>query len=155
MIFWMGVNGGGSRMSGWGLSRASKRAKEHEKSGLGGGSYGQNGVGSGLISGGAGTGGCEVRVPGGGWARCGCPVVQGAGTRWWPIWAKIFGERPNSVDFVVGRVGIVGEGLDPLAKHQIHGPKQPNLTRSNKLQDFFWAIFVGIFEFGRKTTKSS
>ena len=31
MIFWMGVNGGGSGMSGWGMSRASKRAKEHEK----------------------------------------------------------------------------------------------------------------------------
>ena len=29
--FWMGVNGGGSGMSGWGMSRASKRAKEHEK----------------------------------------------------------------------------------------------------------------------------
>ena len=67
-----------------------------------------------------------------------------------------FVERPNSVDFVVGRGGIVGEGLDPLAKHQIHGPKQPNLTRSNKLQEKkFGAIFVGIFELGRKTTKSS
>ena len=31
MIFWMGANGGGSGMSGWGMSRASKRAKEHEK----------------------------------------------------------------------------------------------------------------------------
>ena len=31
MIFWMGVNGGGSGMSGWGMSRASKRAKEHKK----------------------------------------------------------------------------------------------------------------------------
>ena len=31
MIFWMGVNGDGSGMSGWGMSRASKRAKEHEK----------------------------------------------------------------------------------------------------------------------------
>ena len=36
---------------------------------MGGGSYGQNGVGSGLIWGGAGTGGCEVWVPGGGWAK--------------------------------------------------------------------------------------
>ena len=109
---------------------------------MGGGSYGQNGVGSGLISGGAGTRGCEVRVPGGSWVRCGCPVVRGAGTRWWPIWAEIFGEKPNSVDFVVGRVGIVGEGLDPLAKHQIHGPKQPNLTRSNKLQEKILGLFL-------------
>ena len=51
----------------------------------------------------------------------------------------------NSPDFVEGRVGIVGEGLDPLAKHQIHGPKQPNLTRSNKLQDKFWGYFCGEF----------
>ena len=123
---------------------------------MGGGSYGQNGVGSGLIWGGAGTRGCEVRVPGGGWAWCGCPVVRGAGTRWSPIWAENLGEMQDFEDFVVGRVGIVGEGLDPLAKHQIHGPKQPNLTRSNKLQEKkFGAIFVGIFELGRKTTKSS
>ena len=31
MNFWMGVNGGGSGMSGWGMSRASQRAKEHKK----------------------------------------------------------------------------------------------------------------------------
>ena len=48
MFFWMGANGGGSGMSGWGMSRASNRAKEHEKRAWGG-SYGQNGVGSGLI----------------------------------------------------------------------------------------------------------
>ena len=41
-----------------------------------------------------------------------------------------------------GRVGIVGEGLDPLAKHQIHGPKQPNLTRSNKLQEKKIGLFL-------------
>ena len=47
------------------------------------------------------------------------------------------------MNFVVGRVGIVGEGLDPLAKHQIHGPKQPNLTRSNILQEKkIWGYFL-------------
>ena len=73
-----------------------------------------------------------MRVPGG--SRCGHPVVS--------IWVENFGEKQNSVDFVVGRVGIVGEGLDPLAKHQIHGPKQPNLTRSNKLQEKFLGLFL-------------
>ena len=29
--FWMEANGGGNDMSGWGMSRASKRAKEHKK----------------------------------------------------------------------------------------------------------------------------
>ena len=87
---------------------------------------------------------------------CGCPVVQGAGTRGSSGWAEILGEKQNSVDFTVGRVGIVGEGLDPLAKHQIHGVKR---TKSHKIQQIarilFGAIFVGIFEFGQKTTKSS
>ena len=123
-----------------------------QKTDMGGGSYGQISGGSWLIWGGAGTRGWRVRVPG---------VVRGkqpwgAGTRWSRVSAEKLGEKQNSVDFVVGRVGIVGEGLDPLAKHQIHGPKLPNLTRSNKMQEkFFGAIFVGIFEFGRKTTKSS
>ena len=31
MIFWMEANGGGNEMSGWGMSRASKQAKEHKK----------------------------------------------------------------------------------------------------------------------------
>ena len=31
-----GANGGGSGTSGWGMSRASKRAKDHEKGGGGG-----------------------------------------------------------------------------------------------------------------------
>ena len=106
----------------------------------------------GLIRGGAGTRGWRVRVPG---------VVRGkwpggAGARWFEVRApgglrfgrNFLGEMQNSMDF--------GEGLDPLAKHQIHGPKQPNLTRSNKLEEKqFGAIFVGIFEFGQKTTKSS
>ena len=104
---------------------------------MGGGSYGQNGVGSGLISGGAGTRGCEVRVPGG--SRCGHPVVSDLG-------GKLGGgEMQDFEDFVVRRVGIVGEGLDPLAKHQIHGPKQPNLTRSNKLQEKILGLFLWEF----------
>ena len=31
MNFWMEANGGGDDICGWGMSRASKRAKEHEK----------------------------------------------------------------------------------------------------------------------------
>ena len=69
-------------------------------------------------------------------------MVRGAGTRWSTIWAENLREMQNSEDFVVGRVGIVGEGLDPLAKHQIHGPKQPNLTRSNKLQEKILGLFL-------------
>ena len=74
--------------------------------------------------------------------RCACPGVRGAGTRWSSGWAENLGEKLNSANFVVGRVGIVGEGLDPLAKHQIHGPKQPNLTRSNKLQEKILGLFL-------------
>ena len=76
-----------------------------------------------------------------------------AATRCWTIWAEIFEKWPNSVDFVMGRVGMVGEGLDPLAKHQIHGPKQPNLTRSNKLQEKICGHFCGDFRIWTKNNK--
>ena len=46
-------------------------------------------------------------------------------------------------------------GVDPLAKHQIRGPKQPNLTRSNKLQEKKLGYFCGDFRIWTKTTKSS
>ena len=65
----------------------------------------------------------------------------------------IFKAKANFEDL---KGGEAGRWVDPLAKHQFRGPKQPNLTRSNKLQEKkFGAIFVGIFELGRKTTKSS
>ena len=54
--------------------------------------------------GGAAARGCQGEMARG----CGCPLVRDAGTRWSSIWAEIFGEMQNSVDFVVGRVGIVG-----------------------------------------------
>ena len=83
-----------------------------------------------------------MRAPG--VLRCGCPGLagRGVGTRCSSGWAEKLGKKQNSANFVVGRVGIVGEGLDPLAKHQIHGPKQPNLTRSNKLQEKFLGLFL-------------
>ena len=64
--------------------------------------------------------------------------------------------RPKFEQFRGWKEEKIGEMLDPLETKQIYGSKQPNLTRSNKLQEKkFGAIFVGIFELGRKTTKSS
>ena len=78
------------------------------------------------------------RAPGAGWAKW----PGGAGARWFEVRApgglrfgrNFLGEMQNSMDF--------GEGLDPLAKQQIHGPKQPNLTRSNKLQEKILGLFL-------------
>ena len=64
----------------------------------------------------------------------------------------IFQDKDNFEDLEGGEAG---RWVDPLAKLQIRGSKQPNLIRSNKLQGIFLGYFVGIFEFGRKTTKSS
>ena len=38
--------------------------------------------------------------------------------------------------------GEAGRWVDPLAKLQIRGSKQPNLTRSNKLQEKFLGLFL-------------
>ena len=37
--------------------------------------------------------------------------------------------------------GDDGGGVDPLAKHQIRGSNQPNLTRSTNCKKKFWGYF--------------
>ena len=37
--------------------------------------------------------------------------------------------------------GDEDSGVDPLAKHQIRGSKQPNLTRSTNCKKKFWGYF--------------
>ena len=51
------------------------------------------------------------------------------------------GKNQGEVKFEGWKVGEDGRGVDLLAKHQIRGSKQPNLTRSNKLQEKFWGYF--------------
>src|SRR4051812_39938255 len=53
------------------------------------------------------------------------------------------------------KVGKLGEMLDPLESKQIHGSNPTKLHHTNKSQKILGLFLVGIFELGRKTTKSS
>jgi hypothetical protein len=59
----------------------------------------------------------------------------------------------NPNDFVDGKGGDDGGKLDPLVAKQIHGSNPTKLHHTNKSQKKIGAIFVGIFEFGTKSTK--
>jgi hypothetical protein len=85
----------------------------------------------------------DARVHGVPMARVhGVPMARVHGAFW---------ERKNtfgSVDFckILAKInGWVGgerwKGVDPLVKHQIRGSNQPNLTRTNKLQEKIWGYF--------------
>ena len=132
---------------------------KNTKTDLGGGSYGQVGGGVGLIRGGANTRGCEVRVLGVGWAKW----LGGAGARWFEVQApsrlsfgRKFGGNANFGGFHGGKGGDCWGGARSTCQTSNPWTKT---TKSHKIQQiarkFFGAIFVGIFEFGRKTTKSS
>ena len=55
--------------------------------------------------------------------------------------------------FQWGKGGDDGGGVDPLAKHQIRGSKEPNLTRSTNCKKNFGAIFGGDFRIRTKNNK--
>ena len=56
--------------------------------------------------------------------------------------------------FCGGKMGKLGEMLDPLETKQIHGSKSTKLHQTNRSQNFFGAIFGGEFSnLGKNTTK--
>ena len=65
------------------------------------------------------------------------------------IWGSKF-ER-----FCGGKMGKLGEMLDPLETKQIHGSNPTKLHHTNKSQKKLGLFLVGIFGFRTKTTKSS
>ena len=52
-------------------------------------------------------------------------------------------------------VEMVGEGEIHLQHNKFTDQIQQTIIKTHKTQEFFLAIFVGIFGLGRKTTKSS
>ena len=62
----------------------------------------------------------------------------------------IFQDKDNFEDLEGGEAG---RWVDPLAKLQIRGSKQPNLTRSNKLQEKNLGYFCGDFRIWTKNNK--
>ena len=54
----------------------------------------------------------------------------------------IFQDKDNFINLEGGEAG---RWVDPLAKLQIRGSKQPNLRRSNNLQEFSLGYFCGDF----------
>ena len=61
----------------------------------------------------------------------------------------------NPSDCVDGNGGDDGGKLDPHTATQIHGPNPTKSQLIDKSQKKFGLFLVGIFEFRRKTTKSS
>ena len=49
------------------------------------------------------------------------------------------------VDFMVGKVGMDGGRLDPLAKQQIYGPKNKISQDLTNCKKNFWGYFCGDF----------
>ena len=119
---------------------------------MGVGSYGQNGGGVGLPGvGGAVTGVVRGKQPG------------GAGARWFEVRAPggldLGGKFWGKAKFHGFRGGKGGdEGVGARFICQTTNP-WTKTTKSHKIlqiaRKLFGAIFVGIFEFGRKTPKSS
>jgi hypothetical protein len=54
----------------------------------------------------------------------------------------------------VGKMGEGWESVDPVAKHEICGPKQQNLTRSNKCKKNWYGYFCGDFRNWDKTKQN-
>ena len=57
--------------------------------------------------------------------------------------------------FCGGKMGKLGEMLDPLETKQIHGSKSTKHHQTNKSQKNWGLFLVGIFGFRTKSTKSS
>ena len=155
----MESNGGKTKMSILGTSLAFQRAKEHENRTPDVEVMAETVSGSGLIRGVRVPGVWEcghpgwseanspgVRVPGG--SRCGHPGVFGLGGN--------FGGNAKFRGFHGGKGGDCWGGARSTCQTSNPWTKT---TKSHKIQQItrknFGAIFVGIFEFGRKTTKSS
>jgi hypothetical protein len=58
-------------------------------------------------------------------------------------------------ELVVGKMGEGGKRVDPVAKQEIRGPKQQNLTRSNKCKKKLgWLFLWGFSKLGQNKAKS-
>ena len=55
--------------------------------------------------------------------------------------------------FCGGKMGKLGEMLDPLETKQIHGSNSTNLHQTNKSQKKIGTILVGIFKIGEEHNK--
>ena len=61
---------------------------------------------------------------------------------------------PKFDGFCGGKMGKLGEMLDPLETKQIHGSKSTKSHQTNRSQKIFRAIFGGEFSnLGKNTTK--
>ena len=82
--------------------------------------------------------------------------VRAEKARTWNFWAEIDGEDVKFAVFRGGKGGDCWEGARSTCQTSNPWTKT---TKSHKIQQIarklFGAIFVGIFEFGRKTTQSS
>src|SRR3954466_6921168 len=75
-------------------------------------------------------------------------------SRNWILGRKLIVSRSKLERFRGWKVGKLGEMLDPLETKQIHGSNPTKHHHTNKSQKKLGLFLVGIFELGRKTTKS-